>query len=231
MIELIKEGGAFVWVLLALAFVATVVTLERILFFQRTRIHVGDLILGLSNHVRKKAYGEAMHEAARAPGPVARVAHATLMRHHLSRADLRDIAREAGQLEVPRIEKNLRGLYTVALVAPLVGMMGTVTGLIYTFQAMSDASTVDSTQKMTQGVYESLVTTAFGLMVAVPAYLMYLYFLGRAKRLIHRIERAAIELVNVICDAREQKSEIVAFSEQARQSEKVDKEAAKGSKK
>ena len=231
MIELIKEGGAFVWVLLALAFVATVVTLERILFFQRTRIHVGDLILGLSNHVRKKAYGEAMHEAARAPGPVARVAHATLMRHHLSRADLRDIAREAGQLEVPRIEKNLRGLYTVALVAPLVGMMGTVTGLIYTFQAMSDASTVDSTQKMTQGVYESLVTTAFGLMVAVPAYLMYLYFLGRAKRLIHRIERAAMELVNVICDAREQKSEIVAFSEQARQSEKVDKEAAKGSKK
>lgn len=231
MIELIKDGGAFVWVLLALAFVGTVITLERILFFQRTRIHVGDLILGLANHVRKKAYGEAMHEAARAPGPVARVAHATLMRHHLSRSDLRDIAREAGQLEVPRIEKNLRGLYAVALVSPLVGMMGTVTGLIFTFQALSDSTSVASTQKMTEGVYESLVTTAFGLMVAVPAYLMYLYFLGRAKRLIHRIERAAIELVNVICDAREQKSEIVAFSEQARQSEQVDKEAGKGAKK
>lgn len=213
--ELINQGGSFVWVLLALSFVAMVVVFERVIFFQRNHVHVGNLILGLANHVRKKAYGEALHEAARAPGPVARVAHATLMRHHLPRTDLRDIAREAGQMEVPRIERNLRGLYAVALISPLVGMMGTVTGLIKTFDGMSARAGFASSDLINEGVHESLITTALGLMVAVPAYLFYLYFLGRAKRMVHRIERAGIEIVNVICDSHEAKGDIVSFGDEA----------------
>lgn len=229
--DLISQGGPLVWVLLALSFVATVIVLERILYFQRNRVHVGNLILGLANHVRKKAYGEALHEAARAPGPVARVAHATLMRHHLPRVDLRDIAREAGQLEVPRIEKNLRGLYTVALVAPLVGMMGTVMGLIETFSGMQERAGFSSAKMINDGVHESLITTALGLMVAVPAYLFYMYFLGRAKRMVHRIERAGIEMVNVVCDAREAKSDIVSFGDEAAEARRQKTEASASSKK
>lgn len=213
--DLITQGGSLVYVLLVLSFVAVVIVLERILFFQRNRVHVGNLILGLANHVRKKAYGEALHEAARAPGPVARVAHATLMRHHLPRTDLRDIAREAGQLEVPRIERNLRGLYTVSLIAPLVGMMGTVLGLIETFNGMQESAGFSSTKMINDGVHECLITTALGLMVAVPAYLFYMYFLGRANRMVHRIERAGIEMVNVVCDAREATSDIVSFGDEA----------------
>ena len=213
--DLITQGGSLVYVLLVLSFVAVVIVLERILFFQRNRVHVGNLILGLANHVRKKAYGEALHEAARAPGPVARVAHATLMRHHLPRTDLRDIAREAGQLEVPRIERNLRGLYTVSLIAPLVGMMGTVLGLIETFNGMQESAGFSSTKMINDGVHECLITTALGLMVAVPTYLFYMYFLGRANRMVHRIERAGIEMVNVVCDAREATSDIVSFGDEA----------------
>lgn len=225
--ELINQGGSLVWVLLALTFVATVVVLERILFFQRNRIHVGNLILGLANHVRKKAYGEALHEAARAPGPVARVAHATLMRHHLPRTDLRDIAREAGQLEVPRIEKNLRALYAVALIAPLVGMMGTVLGLIDTFGGMQERAGFSSSKIINDGVHECLITTALGLMVTVPCYLFYMYFLGRAKRMVHRIERAGIEMVNVICDAREATSDIVSFGDKAKEARETNAQSVK----
>jgi len=130
------------------------------------------------------------------------VAHAALMRHYLPRTDLRDVTREAGQLEVPHIEKNLRGLYTVALIAPLVGLLGTVNGLIDTFAELSNSSGLSST-KQTQGIYEALITTGLGLLVAVPAYLFYLYFLGRAKRLVHMLERGGIEIVNLICDHRD----------------------------
>ena len=203
MLEFIDQGGPFVWVLLALSFAGMMTVLERIIFFQRTQIHVGDLMLGLANHVRKGAHDEALREAARAPGSIPRVAHATLMRHYLPRTDLRDIAMEAGQLEVPRIEKNLRGLYAVALIAPLVGMLGTVNGLIKTFVKLSSSSGLSSSTDMAQGIYESLITTGLGLLVAVPAYLFYLYFVGRAQRLVHRIERGAIEIVNIICDQRE----------------------------
>lgn len=214
MLQLVNQGGPFVWVLGVLAFVSMLLVLERIFFFQKVRINVGDLLLGLANHVRKGAYAEAVHEAARAPGPIARVAHAVLMRKNLPRRDLRDVAQEAGQLEVPRMERNLRALYGIALIAPMVGMLGTVNGLISTFMAMNQDKAFSSPAAMSGGVYESLVTTGLGLAVAIPVYLFYLFFYGRVKRMVHRIERAGIEMVNIVCDARDQ-AEIVSFREGA----------------
>lgn len=190
------------WPLIVLAAVGMFLIVERILFFQRVRINVGDLLLGLANLVRADKYNEAMHEAARAPGPVARVAHTALMRHKMERKDLKDLVQEAGFLEVPRIEKNLRGVYGIALIAPLIGLLGTVSGLIKTFMGMQ-GGTIASTQQIYEGFYESLITTGIGLAIAIPMYIFYLHFVGRSKRLLHRIERAGIEVVNVICDARE----------------------------
>jgi biopolymer transport protein ExbB len=199
---LLESGGPVIFIQLGLAFFGAVFVVERMFFFHRARINVGDLLVGLSNHVRRKAYAEALHEAARAPGPVARVAHAILLRHDLPRADLRDVAQESGQLEVPRIEKNLRAILAVALVAPLAGMLGTVLGLTEMFQKLGAGDQALPATELAEGVFQALVTTAFGLLVAIPAYVFYLYFLGRTKRLFHRIERTGIEMVNIICDAR-----------------------------
>lgn len=199
---LLESGGPVIFLQMGLAFFGAVFVIERMFFFHRARINVGDLLVGLSNHARRKAYAEALHEAARAPGPVARVAHAILLRHDMSRADLRDVAQEAGQLEVPRIEKNLRAILAVALVSPLAGMLGTVLGIAELFQEMDLGDQALPTSELAKGVFVALVTTAFGLAIAIPAYLFYLYFVGRAKRLFHRIERTGIEMVNIICDAR-----------------------------
>lgn len=212
MLQLVEQGGPFVYVLGLLALVSMLLIFERIFFFQKVRINVGDLLLGLANHVRKGSYAEALHEAARTPGPAARVAHAVIMRKSLDRRDLRDIAQEAGQLEVPSLERNLRGLYGIALLAPLVGMLGTVSGLVNTFLSMSEDKGFASPTEMSNGVYESLVTTGLGLAIAIPVYLFYLFFYGRVKRMAHRLERVGIEMVNIICDAREQ-GEIVSFTE------------------
>ncbi len=201
---LIEQGGPLVWVLLGLAFIGSVCVVERLFFFHRARINVGDLLVGLAHHVRRRAFAEALHEAARAPGPVARVAHAALRRYYLSRADLRDVVQEAGQLEVPRIEKNIRAILAVSLLAPLVGMLGTLLGMLDTFQKVSEQGGFTGPAELTAGVFTALITSVLGLTVAVPMYLFYLYFLGRAKRLVHRIERAGIEMVHLIADAREE---------------------------
>ena len=125
------------------------------------------------------------------------------------------------------MERNLRAIYGIALVAPLVGMLGTVSGLVKTFMAVSQEKGFASPAEMSGGVYESLVTTGLGLAIAVPVYLFYLFFYGRVKRMVHRIERAGIEMVNIICDAREQ-TEIVSFRQEAREiSDKKNKKAKK----
>ena len=138
------------------------------------------------------------------------------MRKNLPRRDLRDVAQEAGQLEVPRMERNLRALYGIALIAPLVGMLGTVSGLTKTFMEMNKEKGFASAAEMSGGVYESLLTTALGLSIAIPVYLFYLFFYGRVKRMVHRIERTGVEMVNIICDAREQ-AEIVSFRKESKE--------------
>jgi biopolymer transport protein ExbB len=201
---LIEQGGPLVWVLLGLAFVGAVCVVERLFFFHRARINVGDLLTGLSHHIRRRAFAEALHEAARAPGPVARVAHAALLRYYLPRTDLRDVVQEAGQMEVPRIEKNIRAILGAALLAPLVGMLGTLVGMLETFQKVSEQGSFTGPAELAAGVFMALITSVIGLTVAVPLYLFYLYFLSRAKRLVHRLERAGIEMVHLIADAREE---------------------------
>jgi biopolymer transport protein ExbB len=117
---------------------------------------------------------------------------------------LRDVVQEAGQMEVPRIEKNCRVILGVALLAPMVGMLGTMLGMLETFQKVSEQGGFNGPLELSAGVFTALITSVMGMVVAVVLYLFYLYFLGRAKRLVHRLERAGIEMVNLIADAREE---------------------------
>lgn len=224
--DLIEQGGPLVWVLLGLAFVGAVCVVERMFFFHRARINVGNLLVGLGKHVRRRAFAEALHEAARAPGPVARIAHSALLRYYLTRSDLRDIVQEAGQLEVPAIEKNIRAILGAALLAPLVGMLGTMVGMLETFQKISEPGGFSGPAELSAGVFTALITSVIGLTISVPLYLFYLYFLSRAKRLVHRIERAGIEMVNLIADAREEE-EFAPFHGEITGHRKIDKARTK----
>ncbi len=201
---LIEKGGPLVWVLLSLAFFGAVCIVERFFYFHRARINVSTLLVGLGLHVKRRAFAEALHEAARAPGPVGRVAHAGLLRYYLERQDLRDVVRETAQLEVPKIEKNIRAILAVALMAPLVGMLGTMLGMVDAFQRVDEQGGFSGPGELSSGVMTALITSVVGLTVAVPMYLFYLYFVGRSKRLVGRLERAGIEIVHMIADAREE---------------------------
>jgi len=201
---LVEKGGPLVWALLALGFFGSIFIVERLFFFHRARVNVSSVLVGLSLHINRRAFAEALHEAARAPGPVGRVTHAAILRYYLERRDLGDVVREAGQLEVPRIEKNIRAILAVALVAPLIGMLGTMLGMIDAFQRLNEQGGPATQTELSAGVLTALITSVIGLTVAVPMYVFYLYFVGRSKRLVSRIERAGIEVVHMIADAREE---------------------------
>jgi biopolymer transport protein ExbB len=202
MLEFLQKGGPLMWLLVLCSVVAVAVFLERAFYLHRAGIRVGELLSGLSNLLALGNIAEAAAECASTPGPAARVMRAVLMKHDLPRAELRDIAQDAGQLEVPRLERNLGLLVTIVYLAPLIGLLGTVIGLVETFTVVTAEGGYATAAEIGSGVYQSLLTTAAGLAVCIPTLLAYQYLSARVNELMHDMERAGIEMINLLLDLR-----------------------------
>ncbi len=210
MIDYMQKGGPLMWLILLCSVLAGAVFLERATYFHRSSVRVGEFMRGLANLLHRRSFSEALHECAATPGPVPRVVHAAILRHDAPRQELREIVQEAGQLEVPRLERRLGVLATISFVAPLIGLLGTVTGLIEAFVNISTQSGFASSTDIASGIYQSLLTTAAGLVVAIPCAIGYGYLSARINALMHDMERAGIEVVNLLCDNRKT-PEIIGF--------------------
>ena len=209
--DLITKGGPLIWLLLGWSIITIAIFFERLFYFHRAKIDVGDFLHGLRNLIRNRAYSEAMYECAGTPGPVARVIHSAVRRYPQPRSELKEIVQESGQLEVPKLEKYLAVLLSVAYVAPLIGLLGTVLGLVDTFVQINATGGFSTVAEISKGLYESLISSAAGMMVAIPAFVFYAYLRAYATTLMHDMESAGIEIVNTICDLRDAPSDIIAM--------------------
>ena len=162
--------------------------------------HVGEFLKGLSNLIRRRNFAEALHESAGTPGPVARVIHAAILRHDAPRSELREVVQEAGQLEVPKLERFLGVLATLAFLTPLLGFLGTVVGMIDAFSTIASAGGYATVTELAAGIYKSLLTTAAGLVVAAPTFVAYSYLSSRVTTIMHDMERAGIEVVHLLTE-------------------------------
>jgi biopolymer transport protein ExbB len=211
MIDYMQKGGPLMWLILLCSVISIAVFSERLLYFHRAAIDLGEFLQGLSNLVRKRNLAEARVECQATSVPVTRVIHAALIRHHLPRAELREIVQEAGQLEVPRLERNLGMLIAIGYICPLIGLLGTVTGLIQAFVQLSANNGYATLADVSGGIYQSLLTTAAGLVVTIPTILAYCYLSARLNALLHDMERAGIEVVNLLSET-ETDSSIIEFA-------------------
>lgn len=211
MIDYMQKGGPLMWLILLCSVLAGAVFLERATYFHRISIRLGEFLRGLTVLISERRYADALHETAGTPGPAARVIQAALLRHEAPRGELKEIVQEAGQLEVPRLERRLGMLATIAFTTPLLGLLGTVTGLIDAFVSLSTQSGYTTSTDLASGIYQALLTTAAGLVVAIPSAVAYGYLNSRVNTLLHDMERAGIEIVNLICDGRKKPPAIIDF--------------------
>ena len=218
MIEYMQSGGPLMWLILFCSILAFAVFTERMFFFHRATIQVGEFLRGLSNLIARHNFSEALQECAGTPGPVARVVHAAIIRNGAPRQELKEIVQEAGQLEVPKLEANLAILSTIAFVTPLIGLLGTVTGMIEAFFSLSTHGGLATSAEISGGIYQSLLTTAAGLAVAIPSFTAHSYLSSRVKSLMRDIERGGIEIVNLINDNKKEEDLIDAGVPQRPQS-------------
>ena len=202
MTELSSKGGPLVWLHMACMGFAVAIFLERLAYFHRASMNVGEFLAGLAALIRRRNFAEALQECVATRVPAGRVIHAALLRHHAPRDQLKEIVQEAGQLEVPRLERYLAILNAIAHAGPLIGLLGTVIGLLDSFTNLSSANGITTPAEVARGVYQSLVTSALGLVVAIPAYLFYAFLSARAQSIMHDLERAGVEIVNLIEDAK-----------------------------
>lgn len=220
LLDFMQKGGPVMWFILICSVLGSAVFLERLVYFHRISVRVGEFMRGLANLIHGRRYSEAQMEAAATRGPVQRVVHAAIIRHSAPRSELKGIVEEAGQLEVPRLERRLGMLATLAFLTPLLGLLGTVAGLLEAFKSMAATTGMTSTAEIGNGIYQALITTASGLAVCIPCAMAYAYLSARANAVIHDMERAGIEVVNLLVESR-QHPDIIEFGETPRRSENI----------
>lgn len=208
--ELISKGGPLVWLLLGCFVLAVAVFMERLAYLHRASMNVGEFLTGIASLIRRKNYAEALQECVATRVPAGRVIHAALLRHHAPREQLKEIVQEQGQKEVPRLERYLGILNAIAHGAPLIGLLGTIVGLLDSFGSLNAVNGIAAPSDIAHGIYSSLITSALGVAVAIPSLLFYAFLHAKVRHLMHDLESAGIEVVNLIEDSREDKR-ILAF--------------------
>jgi biopolymer transport protein ExbB len=208
--RLVQGGGWLMVVLIFLSLVAVGVFAERFFYFKRSRMNVNEFLAGVLALLRRQSYVEAIARSEDGHGPVVHVVSTAIYKRHLPPADLREIVREIAQLEIPQLESNISLLGTIGYVAPLLGLLGTVTGMIEAFVKINRTSGTASVGDLSQGIYMALITTAAGLVVAIPCYLAHNFLVAQVHAIIADMERAGIETIHTLTDV--PRKETIAFS-------------------
>ena len=197
---LISHGGPVLWVLLLVSAVAIAVFTERFLHCHRAQINSTEFLNGVRTVLRRDNVVEALSICDATPGPIARLVKTAILNRENGRERVREALEEAGLAEVPRLEEKLNLLATIAQLAPLLGLLGTVLGFIDTFMRMQNAGAYAQMDQLSNGIWEALICAAVGLAVAIPTHAGYNYLVSRVNSIVLDMERAATEIVNIVTE-------------------------------
>jgi biopolymer transport protein ExbB len=197
---LLSNGGPVLWVILLTSAVAIVVFVERFLHCHRAQINSTEFLNGVRTVLKRNNVVEALSICDATPGPVARLVKTAILNRENGRDRVREALEEAGLAEVPRLEEKLSLLATIAQLAPLLGLLGTVLGFIQTFMAMQQQGLHAHIGQLSTGVWQALICAAAGLAVAIPAHAAYNYLVSRVNSIVLDMERAATEIVNIVTE-------------------------------
>src|SRR5712672_2936416 len=198
---LLSHGGPMIWLILGASAVALAVFIERVLHFHRAQINSMEFLNGVRNVLRRENVVEALSICDATPGPVARLVKVAILHRERGREGVRESLEEAGLIEVPPLEDKLNLLATIAQIAPLMGLLGTVLGFIRILSQLQASGTFANMQMLSGGIWEGLICTAAGLAVAIPCYAGYNYLVSRVNAIVLDMEKAASEIVNIVSDS------------------------------
>lgn len=199
-VHFIKAGGFVMYPLLLLSLMAVVVIVERLLAFRQ----FGGIAPGLLDTVVKQCragrYDEAVKSCDARTGPLAHCLSVVLRHRHQPVREVERLVEETGQDYFIRLERLLPVLDTTTTISPLLGLLGTIVGMIGTFNAISAQQARGNSDAVLAGVGEALYATASGILIAVICFMAYNYFAARLRTVTAETEQAATKLMNVLTE-------------------------------
>jgi biopolymer transport protein ExbB len=195
--EIVRAGGWMMGPIILFSVIAAAIILERLWTLQDRRVIPSDLTRRVWQLVEAGQVNDQVIEALRQNSALGKVLAAGLANRHRSREALMERLEDAGRHVVHELERFLNTLGTIAGVSPLLGLLGTVGGIIKSFNAITSGGMGDP-RLLSGGIAQALVTTAAGLMVAIPSLIAYRYLRGRVDRIIIEIEKDAILLADAL---------------------------------
>ncbi len=195
---LLAEGGVLMIPLFLLSLLAVYVIAERWRSLNNSRMEIDGFLRTIEGMLKDGDRQRALTYCDGIDKPLARILKAGIRRLGRPIRDIEDAIRNAGKKEIFHLEKRMNWLATIAGVAPLIGFTGTVTGMIEAFMDIQALQGNVNPSVLAGGIWEALITTATGLIVGIIAYGFYNFLLGKINRMIHELENASADFVDLL---------------------------------
>jgi biopolymer transport protein ExbB len=212
MLEIVQAGGWMMIPIIASSVIAVGIVLERLWTLQRKRVLPKDMTTQVWEWVKHNQLDASHIQMLHASSPLGQVLAAGLANRHAPRDVLKEAIEDSGRHAAHDLERYLSPLGTIAAISPLLGLLGTVSGMITAFTAITTQG-VGNPTVLAGGISEALVTTAAGLVVAIPSLIAYRYLRGRVDSLVVQIEKEAIRFIEVL--THQQRSGVTGVSDEA----------------
>jgi biopolymer transport protein ExbB len=200
LLKMFHDGGLMMYPIAICSFVLMVFSFERFIHLRTGRVIPRPFVKRLIEQLQQQQIDreEGLELCERNPSPIASILAAAVKRYGRPAVEIEQAVLDAGERESNNLRRHMRLLNAISNVSPLLGLLGTVLGMIQAFNDIAGAQAMGRPEMLAGGIGQALLTTAAGLLVAIPAYLMYMYFLGHTDRLIMEMDRHAQRLVDAI---------------------------------
>ncbi len=195
--ELLSRGGPLMIALLICSVLSLAIIIERLFSLRQSRLMRIDILMEVEIAIKKKDLAGALEWVDKAASPMLKIAKVALINSSKPKQDLKTSIEEAGRIEIPKIEKFMTILQTITVISPLLGLLGTVTGMIKVFQTIVTEGTGNAAI-LAGGISEALLTTAAGLSIAIPTLIFYNYFNKKIEHMIVEMEHLSVTLLELL---------------------------------
>ncbi|OPX30105.1 MAG: hypothetical protein B1H08_02445 [Candidatus Omnitrophica bacterium 4484_171] len=200
----ISRGGWLIWVLLGCSVVSLAIIIERFIFFLNlNRFNTLRLMQGIFKYIKKGKIKEALKICGDNPYYITNIVGEGICRYSEPKEAIREAMENKSLYEIPKLEKNLSFLSTLAHISPLIGLLGTVMGLVksfYVIEQKAQSAGMVNPSDIAGGIWEALLTTVAGLCIAIVSYLAYNYFVYKVNMYILEAEKASTELLEIVLE-------------------------------